>query len=80
MPQVRSLLKDVTIEVAERKRKCHRDKRHAIAKGETCLVVIDELGGKKNYCETCAEPILSKVEADLRALRSALQNGATSAA
>ncbi|MCR4338647.1 MAG: hypothetical protein NUW01_02045 [Gemmatimonadaceae bacterium] len=74
MAQIRSLLKDACIEIAERKRTCHRNRKgHSIAKGEPCLVIIEELGNKKNYCTTCAAQILAKVEADLGALRCELR-------
>lgn len=80
MAQIRSLLKDASVEVAERKRTCHRNRKgHAIAKGDACLVIVDELGGKKNYCTTCAAQILSKVESDLGSLRCALRDGTASA-
>ncbi len=76
MPQIRSLLKDATVEVAERKRTCHRNRNgHSIVKGTACLVIVDEMGGKKNYCVACAADILSKVESDLRDLRAALVTG-----
>ena len=82
MPQIRSLLKDASVEVAERKRTCHRNRAaHTIAKGDACLVIIEEMGNKKNYCRACAAEILGKVEDDLGALRTALRaRGATTAA
>lgn len=58
----RDLLKHVSVEVAERRRKCHRDKDHSISTGERCLVVAEgSFGGAKNYCSRCAGPILSAV-------------------
>ena len=46
----RDVLKHVCVEIAERRRKCHRDKNHSISKGEKCLVVVDgSFGGSKNY-------------------------------
>jgi hypothetical protein len=70
MPKVRQVLKHVSVETAQRKRKCHRTSTHAIPKGAICLVIKDEAsGGSKNYCTECAEPILKNVEEDLARLR-----------
>ncbi len=81
MPQIRSLLKDASVEVAERKRTCHRNRvAHTIAKGDACLVIIEEMGNKKNYCAACAADILGKVETDLAYLRTALRDHRTTTA
>jgi hypothetical protein len=39
MPKVRDILIHVSVEEAQRQRKCRRNTRHAIVKGEMCLVV-----------------------------------------
>lgn len=56
----RDVLKHVCVEIAERRRKCHRDKKHSILKGHTCLVISGDgsFGGSKNYCVQCAAIIL----------------------
>ena len=65
----RDVLKHVCVEIAERRRKCHRDKKHSISKGEKCLVVAEgSFGGAKNYCTQCAAPILSAIAAKHRKL------------
>jgi hypothetical protein len=46
MPQVRRVLGACSIETAQRKRVCHRDrKRHAIERGTDCLVIRDPVSG-----------------------------------
>jgi hypothetical protein len=60
MPKVRDLLCRVHVETALSKRKCHRNRAHAIPGGEVHLAVYDsETGARKNYCAECAEPILA---------------------
>ena len=39
MPKVRDILIHVSVEEAQRQRKCRRNTRHTISKGEMCLVV-----------------------------------------
>lgn len=75
MPKVREVLKHVSVEEAQRRRKCHRKTAtHVIAKGDVCLVVKDESSGSsKNYCPECAEPILDRAQGDLDALRAHLR-------
>lgn len=71
MPQVKQVLKHVSVEEAQRKRKCYRKpSAHEITKGQACLVVKDGTsGGARNYCPACAEPILDKAQQDLDTLR-----------
>lgn len=72
MPQVKRLLKDASIEVASRKRICHRNRAgHEIAMGDSCLVVKEPEGGKRNYCAQCAAEILDQAADDLHILRDA---------
>ena len=74
MPQVRKVLGACTVETAQRRRLCHRDrKHHAIEKGGACLVIKDPVsGGSKNYCPTCALAILDQAADDLQSLRDGL--------
>ena len=39
MPKVRDILIHVSVEEAQRQRKCRRNTKHMIVKGEMCLVV-----------------------------------------
>ncbi len=59
MGKTRDVLGHVSVEVAGKKRVCHRDRSHAIHGGEPCLAI---LGGprnaRKNYCRVCARAIL----------------------
>ena len=74
MPKVREILGHVSVETAERRRACHRNRgSHAIAKGEACLVIREPASsGSKNYCRICAAPILEQAARDLADLRAAL--------
>lgn len=74
MAKVRQVLGHVSVEVAQRRRVCHRNRRqHSIAKDVACLVVRDPAtGNSKNYCFRCAEAILDRAEDDLEALRAEL--------
>lgn len=59
MPAVKDVMRHVTIEVAGRKRKCHRQpKKHVISKGDRCLIVADGPQTRSTYCVTCATEIL----------------------
>ncbi len=69
MPAVRRVLSKLSVEVAKRKRICHRDRsNHSIEKGEICLVVEEDDRGSKNYCRACAKPILEQAQLDLDSL------------
>lgn len=73
MAQVRDVLGHVSVEEAQRRRACHRNrKKHSIEKGESCLVISDENGGAKNYCVVCAADILKKARENLAALATGL--------
>lgn len=73
MPKVKQVLKHVSVETAQRRRKCYRKPaKHVIEAGDLCLVVV-EAGFKRNYCPECAEPILDAAEDDLNQLRGQLQ-------
>lgn len=75
MPSVRHLLNGVEVQVAKRRRICHRNRRkHSISAGMPCLVISDpNSGGSKNYCPECATAILDQVDQDAAKLRAALE-------
>lgn len=73
MARVRRALKDLVVEDARRRRKCHHNPKHSVAMGELCLVIRNPNGeGQKNYCTRCALEILDAAEDDLERLRSEL--------
>lgn len=73
MPQIRRVLGTCTMEKAQRRRVCHRDRnRHTIERGATCLVIKDPVtGGAKNYCSQCALAIFDQATDDLHRLGDA---------
>jgi hypothetical protein len=74
VPQIRRVLGACSIETAQRRRVCHRDrKHHSIEKDTMCLVIKDPVtGGSKNYCPQCALAILDQAADDLQGLRDQL--------
>ena len=71
MPAVRRLLGVATVEVAARKRICHRNRTgHEILKEESLLVIKDGEGHTKNYCRQCALEIFDRAADDLADLRA----------
>jgi hypothetical protein len=74
MPQIRRVILACTVETAQRRRFCGRDKKgHPIEKGTQCLVIKDPVSGHpKNYRPQCALAILDKAADDVQALRSQL--------
>lgn len=74
MPKIRKILGACTVEIAQRRRTCHRDrKNHSILKGTACLVIKDASSAStKNYCPQCALAILDQAGDDLQALRARL--------
>ena len=61
MAAIRDIVTHVTIEVALKKRICHRNrKKHAVQQGQKCLAVYGDGGDRKNYCPPCALEILIK--------------------
>ena len=69
MPKIREVLNHVQVELAERERMCHRNREHAIVKGEVCLAVYEGPRRKrKNYCRACARDILTCAEDHLRSV------------
>lgn len=73
MPKVRDLLCRVHVEVAQGKRKCHRNQRHSVLQGEAHLAVYDgETAARRNYCGDCARPILDLARERLDTLEAEL--------
>jgi hypothetical protein len=73
VPKIRQLLNAVDVEVAQRRRLCHHNrKKHEILKGERCLVIKSPDGGRKNYCVACATEILDRAAEDLQVLHDEL--------
>jgi hypothetical protein len=74
MPKVRRVLGTCTVEIAQRRRICYRDrKNHSILKGTACLVIKDAAEGRaRSYCPQCALAILDQAADDLQALRARL--------
>ncbi|HJP93590.1 MAG TPA: hypothetical protein VJ875_16645 [Pyrinomonadaceae bacterium] len=65
----RDILKHVSVEAAKAKRKCYRNNKHSIIKGELCVVVQESnFGGSKNYCIICSEDILNAAANKVRSL------------
>ena len=67
MATIRNILRHVRLEIAKKRRRCHHKAAHKITKGTVCLVVVDERGGKNNYCSECAKPMLDAVTHQLTA-------------
>jgi hypothetical protein len=74
MPKIRDILSHVSVEVAGRRRICHRNRAdHSIDKGTRCLVITDPAtGGGKNYCPECAPEILNKAKLRIAELEKEL--------
>ena len=74
MPRVRNILGHVSVEVAARKRRCHRSGgTHGILVGDACLVVKDGLN-RKNYCRECSAEILTLAGIRLAHLSAAVDH------
>lgn len=76
MPQIKSILGQVSVKTAGRKRICYRHRSgkaaHDIVKGEACLVIHGPDGSDRGYCSEAAAEILCKAQSDLAALRAGL--------
>ncbi len=73
MRAARDILKHVSIEAAKAKRRCHRDKKHTIAKGQLCVVVRESnFLGSKNYCIVCSQSILNAAGNKVQSLTTEL--------
>lgn len=72
MAKIKDILVHVFVEVAVKKRKCHRSAgKHGIRGGDSCLVVRAGLS-RRNYCRECAGPILDLAGARLTEIRQAV--------
>ena len=72
MPKVKDILVHVSVEVAVKKRKCHRSGgKHGIRAGEPCLVIREGLS-RRNYCRECSAPILELAGTRLTKIQQAL--------
>ena len=76
MPKVRDILVHVCVQTAERPRKCYRNRKHSIPRGEQCLVVrTGPTNSKHNYCQQCAQEILDLAERRLAEVKGNLAVG-----
>ena len=74
MATVRDIITHVDVEVAQKARICHHNRReHGITRGQKCLAIHDHDGGRKNYCLPCAMAILVKAKAKLVVLEQSIQ-------
>lgn len=74
MPKVRDILVHVSVETAERRRKCHRNRKHSIQQGDGCLVIKGgAFNSKRNYCQQCAAEILGRARKRLAEFNGGLR-------
>ena len=58
MPKIRDILVHVSVEQAQRQRKCRRHNTHKVNKGDMCLVIItNDTNDNYSYCIEAAKPI-----------------------
>jgi hypothetical protein len=75
MAQIRDIVIHVSSDVASRKRKCHRSKKHSIPGSYLFLSVRESNGlGSKNYCSVCANEILSQAIKKLQDIQAKLNS------
>jgi len=75
MSQIRDIVIHVSADVASRKRKCHRSKKHSIPGSFSFLSIRQSNGlGSKNYCSVCANEILGQAIKKLQDIQSQLNN------
>ena len=73
MPKVRDILVHVCVEIAERRRKCHRSQQHGIQQGDRCLVIRSgPTNSKHNYCQQCAQEILHRADQKLTEIKNGI--------
>lgn len=73
MPKIRDIMVHVTIEQAQRQRKCRRNTSNTIPKGEWCLVVrTNATNDDYSYSRDAAKPMLDAAWAKLKALYEGL--------
>jgi hypothetical protein len=74
MPAIRDILVHVEIQVAQRARICYRSRNGCgVPKNQTCLVIYEDTGGRKNYCPPHALEIVTAAKAKLAELESVLR-------
>ena len=80
MPTVRRILSHVHAEIAGGTRRCRRNQKHSILRGEPCLVIQDAgTPYSRSYCDACALAILKQCGAELRSIRDVLYDTKTQA-
>ena len=73
MPKLRDILVHVSVEQAQRQRKCRRDTNHVIAKGEMCLVVkTNPTNDDYSYSRKPAKAMLDAAWHKLKSLYASL--------
>lgn len=59
MPKIRDILGHVSVEQAQRQRKCRRHNTHKVTKGEMCLVIAtNDTDDLYSYCMDASKQIL----------------------
>ena len=59
MPKIRDILGHVSVEQAQRQRKCRRHNTHKVTKGEMCLVIAtNDTDNWYSYCMDASKQIL----------------------
>lgn len=73
MPKIRDILKHVSVEQAQRQRKCRRDTSHMISKGDMCLVVkTNATNDDYSYSREPAKAMLDAAWLKLKSLYATL--------
>jgi hypothetical protein len=73
MPKVRDILIHVSVEEAQRQRKCRRNINHTIGKGEMCLVVkTNPTNDDYSYSIVPAKEMLDVAWAKLKSIYASL--------
>ena len=73
MPKVRDILVHVSVEQAQRQRKCRRHNTHKVEKGEMCLVVAtNDTDDPYSYCIEASKQVLDVAWARLLSLYTEL--------
>ena len=76
MAQIKDILCHISVEIADRKRICHRHRRkHSIQSGEACLIVKDGSGYKRNYCLPYAIDLLKAARSRINEISNDLGLG-----
>lgn len=74
MPKVRDILGHVSVEQAQRQRKCRRHNTHKVPKGEMCLVIATkDTDDAYSYCMDASKKILDAAWTRLHSLYAELK-------